>query len=162
MSICHRFICFVHFTPLIRDQNEGIAEIILAKKKEFSIFSSYISHYDEKLNYLEHIQSTVRDFFSLIANTIRIKSMLFMDIHQPAKLFSTVVQTVLCDFCVLYCLITFECFCVYLHKWRVFVYFSYYIACFISQLPDALTLKKQLLQVIVRILQYRMLLTGDV
>ncbi|XP_048055347.1 FYVE, RhoGEF and PH domain-containing protein 5 isoform X1 [Megalobrama amblycephala] len=66
------------------DQNEGIAEIILAKKKEFSIFSSYISHYDEKLNYLEHIQST---------------------------------------------------------------------------LLDAVTLKKQLLQVIVRILQYRMLLT---
>ncbi|ROL50690.1 FYVE, RhoGEF and PH domain-containing protein 5 [Anabarilius grahami] len=66
------------------DQNEGIAEIILAKKKEFSIFSSYISHYDEKLNYLEHIQST---------------------------------------------------------------------------LSDAVTLKKQLLQVIVRILQYRMLLT---
>uniref|UniRef100_A0A8C2KH90 FYVE, RhoGEF and PH domain-containing protein 5-like n=1 Tax=Cyprinus carpio TaxID=7962 RepID=A0A8C2KH90_CYPCA len=66
------------------DQNEGIAEIILAKKTEFSIFSSYISHYDEKLNYLEHIQST---------------------------------------------------------------------------LPDAGSLKKQLLQVIVRILQYRMLLT---
>ncbi|KAF4112384.1 FYVE, RhoGEF and PH domain-containing protein 5 isoform X2 [Onychostoma macrolepis] len=66
------------------DQNEGIAEIILAKKTEFSIFSSYISHYDEKMNYLEHIQST---------------------------------------------------------------------------LPDAETLKKQLLQVIVRILQYRMLLT---
>ncbi|XP_043098241.1 FYVE, RhoGEF and PH domain-containing protein 5 [Puntigrus tetrazona] len=66
------------------DQNEGIAETILAKKTEFSIFSSYISHYDEKLNYLEHIQST---------------------------------------------------------------------------LPDAGTLKKQLLQVIVRILQYRMLLT---
>ncbi|XP_050968973.1 FYVE, RhoGEF and PH domain-containing protein 5 isoform X2 [Labeo rohita] len=66
------------------DQNEGIAEIILAKKTDFSIFSSYISHYDEKLNYLEHIQST---------------------------------------------------------------------------LPDAVTLKKQLLQVIVRILQYRMLLT---
>ncbi|XP_026069086.1 FYVE, RhoGEF and PH domain-containing protein 5-like isoform X1 [Carassius auratus] len=66
------------------DQNESIAEIILAKKNEFSIFSSYISHYDEKLNYLEHIQST---------------------------------------------------------------------------LPDAVTLKKQLLQVIVRILQYRMLLT---
>uniref|UniRef100_A0A8C2BFL5 FYVE, RhoGEF and PH domain containing 5b n=1 Tax=Cyprinus carpio TaxID=7962 RepID=A0A8C2BFL5_CYPCA len=65
-------------------QNESIAEIILAKKKEFSIFSSYISHYDDKLNYLEHIQST---------------------------------------------------------------------------LPDAVTLKKQLLQVIVRILQYRMLLT---
>ncbi|XP_059416031.1 FYVE, RhoGEF and PH domain-containing protein 5-like isoform X2 [Carassius carassius] len=65
-------------------QNESIAEIILAKKKEFSIFSSYISHYDEKLNYLEHIQST---------------------------------------------------------------------------LPDAVTLRKQLLQVIVRILQYRMLLT---
>ncbi|XP_016418659.1 FYVE, RhoGEF and PH domain-containing protein 5b isoform X2 [Sinocyclocheilus rhinocerous] len=66
------------------DQNESIAEIILANKKEFSIFSSYISHYDDKLNYLEHIQST---------------------------------------------------------------------------LPDAVTLKKQLLQVIVRILQYRMLLT---
>ncbi|XP_026116125.1 FYVE, RhoGEF and PH domain-containing protein 5b isoform X1 [Carassius auratus] len=66
------------------DQNEGIAEIILAKKTEFSIFSSYISHYDEKLNYLEHIQST---------------------------------------------------------------------------LPEAGTLKKHLLQVIVRILQYRMLLT---
>lgn len=66
------------------DQNEGIAEIILAKKTEFSIFSSYISHYDDKLNYLEHIQST---------------------------------------------------------------------------LSDSVTLKKQLLQVIVRILQYRMLLT---
>lgn len=66
------------------DQNEGIAEIILAKKTEFSIFSSFISHYDEKLNYLEHIQNT---------------------------------------------------------------------------LLDPVTLKKQLLQVIVRILQYRMLLT---
>ncbi|XP_039545291.1 FYVE, RhoGEF and PH domain-containing protein 5 isoform X3 [Pimephales promelas] len=66
------------------DQNQGIAEIILAKKTEFSIFSSYISHYDDKLNYLEHIQST---------------------------------------------------------------------------LLDAVTLKKQFLQVIVRILQYRMLLT---
>lgn len=66
------------------DQNEGIAEIILVKKTEFSIFSSYISHYDDKLNYLEHIQST---------------------------------------------------------------------------LSDSVTLKKQLLQVIVRILQYRMLLT---
>lgn len=63
MSICHHFICFMHFTPLIRDQNEGIAEIILAKKTKFSIFSSYISHYDEKLNYLEHIQSTVRDIW---------------------------------------------------------------------------------------------------
>ncbi|XP_077054378.1 FYVE, RhoGEF and PH domain-containing protein 5b isoform X1 [Siphateles boraxobius] len=66
------------------DQNQGVAEIILAKKKEFSIFSSYISHYDDKLNYLEHIQAT---------------------------------------------------------------------------LLDAVTLKKQFLQVIVRILQYRMLLT---
>ncbi|XP_051563420.1 FYVE, RhoGEF and PH domain-containing protein 5-like [Myxocyprinus asiaticus] len=66
------------------DQNEGIAEIILAKKTGFSIFSSYISHYDEKVNYVDQIQST---------------------------------------------------------------------------LPDAATLKKQLLQVIVRILQYRMLLT---
>ncbi|XP_051568583.1 FYVE, RhoGEF and PH domain-containing protein 5-like [Myxocyprinus asiaticus] len=66
------------------DQNEGIAEIILAKKTGFSIFSSYISHYDEKVNYVEQIQST---------------------------------------------------------------------------LPDVATLKKHLLQVIVRILQYRMLLT---
>ncbi|KAL1272605.1 hypothetical protein QQF64_028467 [Cirrhinus molitorella] len=66
------------------NQNEGIADIILAKKTDFSIFSSYISHYNEKLHYLEHIQST---------------------------------------------------------------------------LPDTVTLKKQLLQVIVRILQYRMLLT---
>ncbi|XP_051996407.1 FYVE, RhoGEF and PH domain-containing protein 5-like isoform X2 [Xyrauchen texanus] len=66
------------------DQNEGIAEIILAKKTSFSIFSSYISHYDEKVNYVEQMQST---------------------------------------------------------------------------LPDVATLKKHLLQVIVRILQYRMLLT---
>ncbi|TRY54961.1 hypothetical protein DNTS_020723 [Danionella cerebrum] len=65
-------------------QTEGIAEIILAKKADFTIYSSYISHYDEKMNYLEHIQST---------------------------------------------------------------------------LSDGLILKKQLLQVIVRILQYRMLLT---
>lgn len=76
-----------YFTPFIRDQNQGIAEIILAKKTEFSIFSSYISHYDEKLNYLEHIQSTVRNFFSLIDNTNRIKSMLIIrHIHQPATI----------------------------------------------------------------------------
>ncbi|XP_067316167.1 FYVE, RhoGEF and PH domain-containing protein 5 [Pseudorasbora parva] len=43
------------------DQNESIAEIILTKKTDFSIFSSFISHYDEKLNYLEHIQSTLLD-----------------------------------------------------------------------------------------------------
>ncbi|XP_065120689.1 FYVE, RhoGEF and PH domain-containing protein 5b isoform X1 [Paramisgurnus dabryanus] len=47
------------------NQNEGIAEIILAKKPEFSIFSSFISHYDEKLNYMEHIKSTLSDVIIL-------------------------------------------------------------------------------------------------
>lgn len=46
-------------------QNEGIPEIILANKTEFSVFSSFISHYDEKLNYLEHIKSTLSDAMSL-------------------------------------------------------------------------------------------------
>ncbi|XP_056607229.1 FYVE, RhoGEF and PH domain-containing protein 5 [Triplophysa dalaica] len=46
-------------------QNEGIAEIILAKKTEFYLFSSFISNYDEKLNYVEHIKSTLSDAMSL-------------------------------------------------------------------------------------------------
>ncbi|KAI7807675.1 FYVE, RhoGEF and PH domain-containing protein 5 [Triplophysa rosa] len=46
-------------------QYEGIAEIILAKKTEFYVFSSFISNYDEKLNYVEHIKSTLSDAMSL-------------------------------------------------------------------------------------------------
>lgn len=104
MSICHHFICFMHFTPLIRDQNEGIAEIILAKKTDFSIFSSYISHYDEKMNYLEHIQSTVRDiwWFCLHWLTTLTEPNLFLllgiSINLPLSL--SVIWV-----CVLYCIL---------------------------------------------------------
>lgn len=113
-----------YFTPFIRDQNQGIAEIILAKKTEFSIFSSYISHYDEKLNYLEHIQSTVRSFFSTESN---LGLLLGISINQP-QLFSAAVKTVRCDLCVLYCMITCECLFIVLSLlgWHVFAYF---IAC---------------------------------
>lgn len=61
-------------------------------------------------------------FFSLIDNTIRIKSMLIMHIHQPAKLFSIAVKTRLCNFCVLYCMITFECFCVFIYSDAMYLY----------------------------------------
>lgn len=161
MSICHHFICFMHFTPLIRDQNEGIAEIILAKKTEFSIFSSYINHYDEKLNYLEHIQSTVRDIwcFCLHWLTTLTEPNLFLlgiSINLPLSL-----SVIWVCFVLYYYINVFE-LCVHLLRWDVFKYISMYCSvCFISQLQDAVTLKKQLLQVIVRILQYRMLLTGD-
>ncbi|XP_076870657.1 FYVE, RhoGEF and PH domain-containing protein 5b isoform X2 [Brachyhypopomus gauderio] len=41
------------------DQNEGIADIILAKKVDFSVFSSYISHHDNKIKSLDQMDSTV-------------------------------------------------------------------------------------------------------
>ncbi|XP_066519395.1 FYVE, RhoGEF and PH domain-containing protein 5-like [Hoplias malabaricus] len=40
------------------DQKEGIADIILAKKTEFSIFSSFVSQYDGKMKTLEQMENT--------------------------------------------------------------------------------------------------------
>ncbi|KAL7891448.1 hypothetical protein AOLI_G00009240 [Acnodon oligacanthus] len=47
------------------DQMEGIADIILAKKMEFSVFSSFISQHDSKMKSLEQMENTQVDLASL-------------------------------------------------------------------------------------------------
>ncbi|KAI4892730.1 hypothetical protein NFI96_009609 [Prochilodus magdalenae] len=47
------------------DQKEGIADILLAKKVEFSVFSSFISHHDSKMKSLEQMENTQLDMASL-------------------------------------------------------------------------------------------------
>ncbi|XP_026863690.2 FYVE, RhoGEF and PH domain-containing protein 5 [Electrophorus electricus] len=41
------------------DQNDGIADIILAKKVDFSVFSSFISHHDNRMKALDEMDNTL-------------------------------------------------------------------------------------------------------
>ncbi|XP_053087845.1 FYVE, RhoGEF and PH domain-containing protein 5-like isoform X1 [Pangasianodon hypophthalmus] len=47
------------------DQKEGIADILLAKKAEFSVFSSFISQHDSKVRTMEQMENTQLDISAL-------------------------------------------------------------------------------------------------
>ncbi|XP_007254341.3 FYVE, RhoGEF and PH domain-containing protein 5 isoform X1 [Astyanax mexicanus] len=47
------------------EQKEGIADIILDKKAEFSFFSSFITHHDSRMKSLEQMENTQLDMTSL-------------------------------------------------------------------------------------------------
>ncbi|XP_027002238.1 FYVE, RhoGEF and PH domain-containing protein 5-like isoform X1 [Tachysurus fulvidraco] len=47
------------------DQKEGIADILLAKKSEFSVFTSFISQHDSKVRTMEQMENTQLDISAL-------------------------------------------------------------------------------------------------
>ncbi|TVK90571.1 FYVE, RhoGEF and PH domain-containing protein 5 [Bagarius yarrelli] len=55
-----------------QDQKEGIADILLAKKEEFSVFFSFISQHDSKLRTMEQMENTQLDIKALKQHLLQV------------------------------------------------------------------------------------------